>query len=78
VGVSLLHAAGLGELVAADEGAYVEIAARVAQDAAGRAAWRAGLRERLATGPLCDGARFGAEFGRTIRGMWQDWCGRGG
>lgn len=67
VGVSLLHAVGLEELVARDEAGYVEIAARLAADASRRAATRAGLRARMAASVLCDGAGFAGRFEAAMR-----------
>lgn len=67
VGVSLLHAVGLGALVARDEQAYVELAAALAADASRRAMLRAGLRTRMAGSVLCDGAGFAERFESTLR-----------
>ncbi|HKT92477.1 MAG TPA: hypothetical protein VJS18_09915, partial [Paraburkholderia sp.] len=64
VGMSLLHAAGLSELVARDLDAYFQIALGFATDAA----WRARVREKLAaarrTSPLFDTARFTRDLER--------------
>ena len=50
---------GLAEdWVAADEDDFVRLAQTRMQDRAGLAALRAGLRERMAASPLCDGGRF--------------------
>ena len=67
VGVSLLHAVGLGALVARDEQAYVELGAALAADASRRAMLRAGLRTRMAGSVLCDGAGFAERFESTLR-----------
>ncbi len=66
---------GLGEWVAADVAAYQALAVAWAGDLAGLAALRAGLRERMRGSPLCDGPRFGANFGAALRMAWRDWCG---
>jgi predicted O-linked N-acetylglucosamine transferase (SPINDLY family) len=58
---------GLPQLVAADEAAYVGIAAGLAGDLAGLAALRATLRPRMASSPLCDGARFARDFAALLR-----------
>ena len=57
---SLSHLAnvGLTETVAGDAREYVALAVRLAGDLPHLAALRAGLRERMARSPLCDGARF--------------------
>jgi predicted O-linked N-acetylglucosamine transferase (SPINDLY family) len=52
VGVSLLRAAGLNDCVAQTSAQFVEIAVRLAQDHSALATRRAGLRERLLSGPL--------------------------
>src|SRR5207249_3107221 len=54
VGVSLLHAAGLGDLVGADTDAYVRIAAELAADRARLRGLRAILRDHVAKSVLCD------------------------
>ena len=58
VGASLLSAVGLDDWIASTEDDYVEIARSAASDLAALAALRAGLRERLLTSPLCNGAEF--------------------
>jgi tetratricopeptide (TPR) repeat protein len=68
VGCSLLRAAGCGDWIAPDRDAYVRLAAGLARDAEGRAALRAGLRDRLAASPLCDGRRFARDFEAALRG----------
>lgn len=55
VGASLLHAAGLPDLVAHDEAGYVALAAGLGRDGPRRAALHASLRERLTASALCDG-----------------------
>lgn len=74
VGVSLLSAAGLPELIASDEGEYVRIAADLAADRPRLAALRAGLRARLAASPLCNGPAFARRWEETLRGLWREWC----
>jgi predicted O-linked N-acetylglucosamine transferase (SPINDLY family) len=74
VGVSLLHAANLPELVAPDESSFVRIATDLAQDSARRALLRATLRERVRTAPLCDRAAFALRFGNALRAMWRAAC----
>jgi predicted O-linked N-acetylglucosamine transferase (SPINDLY family) len=77
VGVSLLHAAGLPELVAQDEASFVRIASELAQDRARVAQMRTSLRERVGRSPLCDRAAFANRFGEAIRAMWRSACGAG-
>lgn len=70
VGASLLHAAGLPELVAPDEASFVSIAVDLASDAPRLAQLRATLRQRLAGGVLCDAPRFAATFTSAIESAW--------
>jgi protein O-GlcNAc transferase len=35
---------------------------------------RAGLRDRVARSPLCDGKRFAENLLGLLRGAWRDWC----
>ncbi len=73
VGVSLLHAVGLGDLVAGSLDAYVEIAAGLAGDAARRGALRGELRERV-RGAMCDAPAFTGRLEEVYRGWWRTWC----
>jgi predicted O-linked N-acetylglucosamine transferase (SPINDLY family) len=74
VGASLLTHAGLGELVARDEDAFVALAARLAADQAARQLYRDTLRGRLARSPLCDAPRFARKLEAAYRLAWQRWC----
>jgi predicted O-linked N-acetylglucosamine transferase (SPINDLY family) len=76
VGVSLLGAVGLEELVAKDEEAYVEKAVALASDLERLAGLRAGLRARMQQSPLCDEAGFTRALEDTWRAIWQTWCGQ--
>jgi protein O-GlcNAc transferase len=58
VGVSLLNAIGAGEWVAADGAGYVARARQLASDLRALASVRSGLRRRLETSALMDGAAF--------------------
>jgi predicted O-linked N-acetylglucosamine transferase (SPINDLY family) len=73
---SLSHLAnvGLAETIAGSLEEYVEVAASLAGDLARLAALRAGLRERVASSPLCDGKRFAANFAEVLRAVWRRWC----
>ncbi len=76
VGVSLLNAVGVPELIATSEDAYVTLAADLARDPARLAHYRATLRDRVAVSPLCDRVEFCARFSDALRGMWTRWCAR--
>jgi protein O-GlcNAc transferase len=73
-GASLLHAVGLGELVAQTPEQYVDIACALAQDAARLATLRAGLRERMRASALMDAPRFTRNLEAAYRDMWRSWC----
>lgn len=74
VGASLLDAAGLGELVAKDEDAYVALAVELAADKERLRALRASLRQRMKASPLTDGAAFAAKMESAYRRIWKTWC----
>jgi predicted O-linked N-acetylglucosamine transferase (SPINDLY family) len=75
---SLAHLSnvGLTQTIARDLDGYVDLAVSLAGDLSGLAALRAGLRERLASSPLCDGPRFAAHLLQLLRGIWREWCRR--
>ncbi len=73
-GASLLNAAGLGELVAADVEGYVATAVRLAGDSDRLQSLRSGMRKRLAASPLCDAPRFTRALEEHYRAMWSTWC----
>ena len=56
--LSHLSNVGLTETIAHDLDEYVELAVSLAGDLPRLAVLRAGLRERMAASPLCDGKRF--------------------
>jgi predicted O-linked N-acetylglucosamine transferase (SPINDLY family) len=72
--LSHLSNAGLPETIAHDHADYVERVVALAQDLPRLAALRAGLRERVATSPLCDGPRFAANLLALLRDAWRRWC----
>lgn len=74
VGLTILSAVGLPDLVAPGPDQYVEIAARLASDAARRADLRSGLRSHLLASPLCDGPGYARRFETLLRSAWQSWC----
>jgi predicted O-linked N-acetylglucosamine transferase (SPINDLY family) len=76
---SLTHLAnvGLSDLAATDPRRSVEIAAELAGDLERLAALRAGLRERLARSPLCDGPRFADNLLLLLRTAWRERCAAG-
>ncbi len=74
VGASLLTRAGLGEWIAEDGDAYLEIATRMASDLPALADLRATLRGRLARSPVCDATRLTRQLEVELRRLWREWC----
>ena len=72
--LSHLSNVGLTETIARDLDEYVEIAVRLASDLPRLARIRAGLRDRVARSPLCNGKRFTENLLGLLRGIWRDWC----
>jgi predicted O-linked N-acetylglucosamine transferase (SPINDLY family) len=69
-----LHAIGLDELIADDADGYVARAVGLAQARGRLAALRAGLRERVACSPLCDGDRFAGHLAAALGELWRRRC----
>ncbi|MBU3729012.1 MAG: tetratricopeptide repeat protein [Phycisphaerales bacterium] len=74
VGMSILAAAGLPELVAADAECFVRIAAGLARDRARLGELRSGLRDRLRASVLLDQSGYGARIFGALRQEWVRWC----
>ena len=71
VGVSLLQAVGLEDLIARDQDDYVQRAMSLANDQAKLAASRAGLRQCMAASRLCDALSFARKLEAAYRDMAQ-------
>lgn len=69
-GESILHNMDMADWIADDDAHFVELAVAHAADAAGLAALRAGLRDRLLRSPLCDAPRFARHFEQALRQMY--------
>ncbi|QOI99352.1 MAG: tetratricopeptide repeat protein [Phycisphaeraceae bacterium] len=69
VGCSLLHAAGLDDLVARSTDDYLTLAAALAADRPRLADLRASLRPRLRAGPLCDSPGLARRFAAALRSI---------
>ena len=72
--LSHLSNVGLTETVANDLRAYVEGAIGLAQDLPHLASLRAGLRDRMANSPLCNGEQFARQLEAVLRTAWRHWC----
>jgi predicted O-linked N-acetylglucosamine transferase (SPINDLY family) len=70
--LSHLSVVGLTETIARDLEEYVELAVALAGDLPRLATLRAGLRDRMASSPLCDGKRFAGDFAEVLRRVWRD------
>lgn len=66
VGLSLLSAVGLHELVAQDEEQYTQKVLDLAHDLPRLADYHHSLRQRMLASPLCDGAAFGPKISRVL------------
>jgi protein O-GlcNAc transferase len=75
--LSHLSNIGLTETIARDLDDYVETAVRLATDLPRLAELRAGLRERVAASPLCDGKRFARNFLELFANVWRSAGDRG-
>ena len=67
LGVSLLTAAGLPELVAADRAAYIEKAVQLASNAEALPSLRCGLAEKVRASRLCDRSSYTAEWVAALK-----------
>jgi predicted SAM-dependent methyltransferase len=70
-GASLLAQAGLEELAATDEEAFLRAAIGLANDPQRRRELRSGLRARLRASPLLDAARFARSLESAYGEMWR-------
>ena len=71
---SVLTQLDLPDLVADSAADFVARAARLANDRAGLARLRTGLRGRMAGSPLIDGPAFARRLEAAYRRMWERWC----
>jgi predicted O-linked N-acetylglucosamine transferase (SPINDLY family) len=70
----VLAAAGLPELIAADDEDYVRIAAGLASHGDRLSELRQTLRQKLERSPLRDFAGFTRGLESAYRSMWKAWC----
>src|SRR4029078_8117741 len=73
-GATLLAHGGLGHLVTRTPEQYVELAAALIRDAAGLAALRRELRERIESSPVMDARQFARELEAAFRIGWRALC----
>jgi len=75
--LSHLSNVGLTETIARDLDEYVEMAVALAGDLPRLAVLRAGLRERMAASPLCEGRRFATNLASMLHDVWEQRVGNG-
>ncbi len=76
VGVSLLNAMELPELVASSEDEYLAIAAHLAEDEPRRVSLREGMRARMQASPLMNPGAFAASMDEAFLRMWREYAGQ--
>jgi predicted O-linked N-acetylglucosamine transferase (SPINDLY family) len=74
VGLSLLTAAGLPELIAHTRDDYVALAAALANDRNRLSDYRQQLRPKLAASALCNAPAYARRFESALRSMWRRYC----
>lgn len=74
MGASFMGAAGFEDWIAADDEAYVAIAARMAEDRSALLDLKNNLRGRLRTRPAWDIDLYAQNFGAALRAMWYNFC----
>lgn len=76
LGLSILSAIGLQELIAASQEDYVRLMVSLATDLPRLAALRATLRQRMKASAFMDAPRFARNVEHAYREMWRKWCGQ--
>jgi len=74
VGVTMLSSVGLEQCVATDESDYVGKTIELASNPSGLQELRRGLRARMLSSPLTDGARLTRFLEDAYLKMWEDYC----
>lgn len=72
VGISLLSAVGLPDLIARDESAYISVASSLAADPNRRAALRSSLRVQLLNSSLCNSPPYTRNVEAAYRTAWHN------
>ena len=76
IGLSMLSAIGLHELIAADPEDYVRLTADLATDLPRLAELRSTLRRRMKGSAFMNAPRFAQNVEAAYRKMWRQWCAR--
>jgi len=77
VGASIMHHAGLEELVAHSEDEYIALTVALAQDRQRLIAFRDSQRQKMQESQLMDKELFTATLEKAYRRMWREWCAAG-
>jgi len=72
--ITHLTTVDLGEFITSSEDEYLRLAVTLADRTDYLAEIRKGLRQRMLTSPLCDGAGFARNLERVYRDAWKQWC----
>ena len=74
--LSLSHLSNIGisELVARDQGDFVKLAIKLAEETEKLENLRATLRQTMANSAVCDSKKFAEGFAGLMREIWQNWC----
>lgn len=74
VGVSLMHATGMSQLVTDNPESYRQLAVSLAADKEQLTNMRQQLRSRLSASALLDGRRHARDMEQAWRDLWRRWC----
>ncbi len=74
VGTSLLNSIDLHSCIAADKDDYCNTALSLAQTPQMLSTIRLMLRHTMMSSPLCDPQNLAEAIGKTLRGLWANWC----
>jgi predicted O-linked N-acetylglucosamine transferase (SPINDLY family) len=77
IGLSILSAAGLPELIAADQHDYVRLMTSLAHDTPRLAGLRSTLRPQMQSSAFMDAHRFARDIEQCYRQIWRSWCAQG-
>jgi predicted O-linked N-acetylglucosamine transferase (SPINDLY family) len=74
MGVTMLHAVGLDDLIATTIDEYFEKVIALANDLPRLSHIRATLRDRMCATPLADAHQFTRQLESAYRNIWRNWC----
>ena len=74
IGLSILSAAGLPQMIADGRDDYIRLVTSLAGDLPRLSAWRSTLRGRMKASAFMDAPRFARNVEHAYRQMWRTWC----